>query len=58
VPLLFRLITDDISDFSDLLEETNSDAPLPIVEKSDPAVILYTSGTTAKPKGVDIPITV
>ncbi len=42
----------DISDFSDLLEEMNSDAPLPIVEKSDPAVILYTSGTTAKPKGV------
>ncbi|MGE5445911.1 MAG: class I adenylate-forming enzyme family protein [Ignavibacteriales bacterium] len=34
------------------MEETNSDTPLLIVEENDPAVILYTSGTTAKPKGV------
>jgi acyl-CoA synthetase (AMP-forming)/AMP-acid ligase II len=42
----------NINDFSDLLEETNGDTLLPKIEENDPAVILYTSGTTAKPKGV------
>lgn len=42
----------DISSFSDLTAETVHDIRLPIIEGNDPAVILYTSGTTAKPKGV------
>lgn len=32
--------------------DAGDEAPLSVVEASDPAVILYTSGTTADPKGV------
>jgi malonyl-CoA/methylmalonyl-CoA synthetase len=32
--------------------DIESDEPLPIVERNRPAMILYTSGTTSKPKGV------
>ena len=42
----------DVSRFSDLTAEMDYDIQLPNVDGNDPAVILYTSGTTAKPKGV------
>jgi long-chain acyl-CoA synthetase len=41
----------DVTPFSALLVQTD-DAPLPGVPGSYPAAILYTSGTTARPKGV------
>jgi len=43
--------TPGFAPFATLLTATD-DRPLPAVEGSDPAAILYTSGTTARPKGV------
>jgi acyl-CoA synthetase (AMP-forming)/AMP-acid ligase II len=38
--------------FEALLERSSAAAPLPTVEDRQVAVVMYTSGTTAKPKGV------
>jgi long-chain acyl-CoA synthetase len=42
----------DIDSFSNLTAEIACEMPMPIIEENYPAVILYTSGITAKPKGV------
>lgn len=42
----------DLRKFSDLTAESGHDVQVPVIDENDPAVILYTSGTTAKPKGV------
>lgn len=42
----------DVAAFSDLTSGKEFGAELPVIDGGSPAVILYTSGTTAKPKGV------
>jgi len=43
---------DQVKQFNDLLVETNESLPGPDIHPDQVAVILYTSGTTARPKGV------
>lgn len=42
----------DVHDFAELLEQSATEITLPTVNQDAVAVILYTSGTTARPKGV------
>jgi len=42
----------DVLPFEELLTASDQGPPAPSITARDPAVIMYTSGTTAKPKGV------
>ena len=43
-----------VRDVDDVLEASGKQRPLPAIERSRPAMIVFTSGTTSKPKGAVI----
>ena len=52
--ICFERGTKEFKDYEQLLRQASPDEPQAQVEETDPAMIVYTSGTTGSPKGVTL----